>query len=66
MLGKILDTGYVVVSKDNRYFMANVGLYRTEKGAQKECDRVSKYYSSREYRVVKVNLVVSEEQNAES
>ena len=57
----ILDTGYVVVNKDNGYFMANAGLYRTEKGAQKECERMTKYYPNRKYRVVKVNLVVSEE-----
>ena len=59
----ILDTGYVVVNKDNGYFMANAGLYRTEKGAQKECEFVDKLYPSRKYRVVKVNLVVEEEQN---
>lgn len=57
----ILDTGYVVVSKDNDYFMANRGLYRTEKGAQKECERTSRWCKHKNYRVVKVNLVVTEE-----
>lgn len=59
----ILDTGYVVMNKDNGYFTANAGLYRTEKGAQKECERMDKFYPSRKYRVVKVNLVVVEDGN---
>lgn len=57
----ILDTGYVVINKDNNYFTANAGLYRTKKGAQKECDRANSYYPNRCYKVVKVNLVVVEE-----
>lgn len=56
----ILDTGYVVVAEDNKYFMANAGLYRTAKGAQKECERVSNYAKHRCYRVAKVNIVIVE------
>lgn len=61
MCEMILDTGYVVVDKDHHYFMANKGLYRTKRGAQKECERVSQWCKHKNYRVVKVNLVVTEE-----
>ena len=58
---RILDTAYVVMDKFHNYFTARIGLFRTEKGAKKECERMSRVFPSREYRVVKVNLVIVEE-----
>ena len=57
----ILETGYVVVNKNNGYFTAHAGLYRTEKGAQKECDYENNRNPNGQWRVVKVNLVIAEE-----
>ena len=60
MVGEIIDTGYVVYDPDrDTYYTANVGIYVTERNAQKECDllnRVHKYNC----KVLKVNLVVTE------
>ena len=59
--GFILETGYVIYNQNtNTYCTANAGLYKTKKGAQKECDRMNNMgYKNR--KVIKVNLVVCEE-----
>lgn len=59
--GDILDTAYVVyLPEADDYFTANRGLYRTERNAQKECDWQKRVYN-RNCKVLKVNLVVTEE-----
>ena len=60
---QILDTAYVVMDKDHEYFTARTGLFKTEKGAKKACADARRWCPSREYRVVKVNLIIAEEFN---
>jgi hypothetical protein len=59
MNGKILDTGYVIYNpKRDVYYTANTGIYITRKNAQK---RVDKNVYFKDCRVVKVNLVVTDD-----
>ena len=59
--GTVLDTAYVIYDpKDGDYITANVGLFKTQRNAQKMCDRYNKV-PGRNWIVVKVNLVVAQE-----
>lgn len=54
----ILDVGYVIVDRNNGYILSHNGIYRTRKGAQKECDRINSQLFG--YRVVGVKLIIDE------
>lgn len=59
--GTVLDTGYVIYAPErNEYYIANVGLFRTQVNPQKQCDHHNKVYGTN-WGVVKVNLVVTQE-----
>ena len=57
---EILDTGYVIMLDEDNYCTANVGIFRTKRNAEKQCERVNRvrYPNAK---VVKVNLVIADE-----
>ena len=60
--GTVLDTAYVIYDpKCDDYITANVGLFKTQRNAQKLCDRYNRNVVGRNWIVVKVNLVVTNE-----
>ncbi len=59
--GSILDTGYVIYVPERKDFCtANVGIFKTKRRAEDQCNRHNKIYGTK-WKVLKVNLVVTQE-----